>query len=158
MTLAVPVGAPEVESVLRPWLGSLFLSSNRLSQELAAIARDYAPYRQTMEELHNRLESRLLTGLSRCTGGSMCVVMDDYRTRRLSLRDVRWMTDDVMGLVFDTLSPFSANFERLNDYSLHVESLAALQIGRAPLDNMPKPQWYSLELGLSFGLHPPPDP
>ena len=50
---------------------------------------------------------------------TMCVVQDNYRTKRLTLRDMQWMTDDVMGVMFDALTPFSANFTKLNDYALH---------------------------------------
>ena len=38
------------------------------------------------------------------------------------------MIDDVMGLVFDSLTPFSANFTKINEYALHEESLSALRV------------------------------
>ena len=33
-----------------------------------------------------------------------------------------------MGVLFDKLTPFSANFIKLNDYSLRVQSLSALRV------------------------------
>ena len=33
-----------------------------------------------------------------------------------------------MGVIFDKLTPFSANFIKLNDYSLRVYSLSALRV------------------------------
>ncbi len=44
--MAIPVGVADVERVLRPWLGTLFLSANPLAADVAAHMRAYAPYRQ----------------------------------------------------------------------------------------------------------------
>ena len=38
------------------------------------------------------------------------------------------ITDDLMGLIFDSLTPFSANFIKINDYSMQVQSLNALRV------------------------------
>ena len=43
--MAIPVGVADVERVLRPWLGTLFLSANPLAADVAAHMRAYAPYR-----------------------------------------------------------------------------------------------------------------
>jgi hypothetical protein len=126
--VAIPVDVKDVERVLRPWLGTMLLSSSTLAQDVARTVMDYAPYRQTFQELKATLDHDLLTSVNRLTGGSMCVVLDDYSTRRLLLKDMDWMADDVMGLAFDSLSTFSANFTKLNDYALHEESLAAMRV------------------------------
>ena len=94
--MAIPVGVADVERVLRPWLGTLFLSANPLAADVAAHMRAYAPYRQTLESL---------------------------RTGKIAA-----ITDDLMGVIFDKLTPFSANFIKLNDYSLRVYSLSALRV------------------------------
>ena len=109
--MAIPVGVADVERVLRPWLGTLFLSANPLAADVAAHMRAYAPYRQTLESLRDELESLLLVKLNRLTSGSLTVI-----------------TDDLMGVIFDMLTPFSANFIKLNDYSLRVYSLSALRV------------------------------
>ncbi len=126
--MAVPITQGDVERVLRPWVGALFLSSNSFARGAAQLLADFAPYRQTLEELHTQLERYVLTGMSRLTRGSMRVVLPDYRTRRLNLRDIGWLTDDLMGVLFDCLTPFSANYLKINDYSLHVESLNAMRV------------------------------
>lgn len=126
--MAIPVEQRDVERTLRPWLGTLFLSSNTLSHALTEKLQAYAPYRQTLESLRNELEVYLLTRLNRLTGGSMTVICDNYHSRRLSMEDIAAITDDLMGIIFDKLTPFSANFIKLNDYSLHVCSLNALRV------------------------------
>ncbi len=126
--MAIPIGLEDVERALRPWLGTFFLTSNQFSQSVAQKLQEYAPYRQSLESLHEELESFMIRGLSRLTGGDMRVMLDNYKTIRLSLQDIQWMTDDVMGVLFDKLTPFSMNFIKLNDYALHVESLAAMRV------------------------------
>ena len=126
--MAIPVGLTDVERALRPWLGTLFLSANDLAACVAERMRAYAPYRQTLESLRDELETLLLTRLNRLTGGSMTVITDNYHTRRLGMAKIAAITDDLMGVIFDKLTPFSANFIKLNDYSLRVYSLNALRV------------------------------
>lgn len=126
--MAIPVGVADVERVLRPWLGTLFLSANPLASDVAEHMRAYAPYRQTLESLRDELESLLLVKLNRLTNGSLTVITDNYHTRHLSTGQLAAITDDLMGVIFDKLTPFSANFIKLNDYSLRVCSLNALRV------------------------------
>ena len=126
--MAVPISQGDVERALRPWLGTLFLASNGFARGVSQLLSEYAPYRQTLEELHAELERYVFAGLSRLTRGSMRVVLADYRTRRLTLQDIGWLTDDLMGVLLDGLTPFSANYLKIIDYSLRVESLSALRV------------------------------
>ncbi len=125
--MAIPVSVYDVERALRPRLGVRFLSAAPIAERAAAVAREYAPYRMTLEELRDQLESCLLTSLSRYTGGSMTLVTDDYRASRLTLHDIARLTDDVMGVVFDCMPPLAINYEKLNEYALHVQSLSAMR-------------------------------
>lgn len=126
--MAMPITVAEVERVLKPWLGSLFVSSNTLAETLAERMRAYAPYRQTLESFRDELETLLLTRLNGLTNGSLTVVLDNYHSRRLSMSLMAKITDDLMGLIFDSLTPFSANFIKINDYSMQVQSLNALRV------------------------------
>ena len=65
MDLAIPVMQEELETALRPWLGSLFLTSNPMLSQLTQMLRSYAPYKQTLESLRDQLESFLLTSINR---------------------------------------------------------------------------------------------
>jgi len=152
--VAIPVDIKDVERVLRPWLGSMLLSSTPLAGEVAGVVMDYAPYRQTFQELKTVVAHDLLTGVNRATGGSMCIVLDDYRTRRLTLKDMQWMTDDVMGLVFDSLTTFSANFHKLNDYALHEESLAALRVLYQKYQSFFTEEQYAFLIRMIKTIHP----
>lgn len=105
-----------------------FLSANTLADTLASRMRAYAPYRQTLESLRDELESLLLVQLNRLTNGSLTVITDNYHTCRLGTEQIAAITDDLMGVIFDKLTPFSANFIKINDYSLRVCSLSALRV------------------------------
>ena len=85
-------------------------------------------YRQTLESLRDELESLLLVQLNRLTNGSLTVITDNYHTCRLGTEQIAAITDDLMGVIFDKLTPFSANFIKINDYSLRVCSLSALRV------------------------------
>lgn len=126
--MAMPIEQADVERVLRPWLGSLFLNAHPLAEAVTEKLSNYAPYRQDFESLRSELEVLLITKLNSLTGGSLTVILDNYRSRRLGQAAITAMTDDLMGVVFDKLTPFSANFLKLNEYSLHNESLSALRV------------------------------
>ena len=126
--MPVPVNLDEVNNVLKPWLGALFLMSTTLSQAITYQMMQYSPGRETFEQLRQRLEHHMLVELNKLTKSSMCIMVENYQTKRLSLQDIECMTDDLMGLMFDRLSPFPSNFERLNEYALQHESLAALRV------------------------------
>ena len=51
-----------------------------------------------------------------------------WAPKMLSMSLMAEITDDLMGLIFDSLTPFSANFIKINDYSMQVQSLNALRV------------------------------
>ena len=126
--MAMPIEKSDVERVLRPWLGSLFLNAHPLADLLTEKLSNYAPYRQDFKSLHDELEVLLITRLNSMTNGTLTVILDNYRSRRLGQAAINDLTDDLMGVVFDQLTPFSANFIKLNDYSMRNESLNALRV------------------------------
>lgn len=152
--MAMPVSRDEVEKVLRPWLGSLFLSSNDLVNLLAERMSHYAPYRQTLESLRDELEVLLLTRLNSFTRGSLTVILDNYRSRRLGKAEIADITDDLMGLIFDKLTPFSANFIKLNDYSLRVPSLNALRVLYQKYGSYFSPDEFAFMVSVIKGVYP----
>ena len=153
--MAMPVGTEEVERVLRPWLGSLFVNAHPLAEEVADYLRSYAPYRQTLEDLRTELESLLLRKLNALTNRSLTVILDNYRSRKLNMSTVADITDDLMGIIFDKLTPFSANFIKLNDYSLRVESLNALRVLHQKYASFYSEEEFAFMVNLIKTVHPP---
>ena len=126
--MSMPITQEDVAARLRPWFGSCFLQTTPLCENLSEHLAGYAPYRQTLEELRGETESLLLVKLNRYTGGSMTVTGDNFRPMRINQERLSAITDDLMGIVFEKLTPFSANFIKLNDYSMRVQSLNALRV------------------------------
>ena len=153
--MAMPVGTEEVERVLRPWLGSLFVNAHPLAEEVADYLRSYAPYRQTLEDLRTELESLLLRKLNALTNRSLTVILDNYRSHKLNMSTVADITDDLMGIIFDKLTPFSANFIKLNDYSLRVESLNALRVLYQKYASFYSEEEFAFMVNLIKTVHPP---
>ena len=153
--MAVPISPMALENVLRPWLGSLFLSSNPTLPNLARLLQSYAPYKQSLEDLRDDVESFLVTNISGYTRGTMQVLNDHYRTQRLNAGNIRWMTDEVMGVLFDCLTPFSANFIRLNDYSLRVQSLSALRVLYQKYSSFYSPEELNMMITFIKRTYPP---
>ena len=152
--MAMPVNRDEVERVLRPWLGSLFLSSNDLVDLMTERMSGYAPYRQTLESLRDELEVLLLTKLNAFTRGSLTVILDNYRSRRLGKNEMAEITDDLMGLIFEKLTPFSANFIKLNDYSLRVPSLNAMRVLYQKYASYFSPEEFAFMISVIKGVYP----
>ena len=69
--MAIPVDVKDVERVLNPWLGTMLLSSSPIAAEIAHEVMEYAPYRQTFQELKETIDHDLFAGVSRATGGSI---------------------------------------------------------------------------------------
>ena len=152
--MAMPVSKAEVERVLRPWLGTLFLSSCTLGDILTERLSAYAPYRQTLEDLRNELETLLITKLNGLTNGSLTVILDNYHSRRLSKSVIADITDDLMGIIFEKLTPFSANFIKLNDYSMRVPSLNALRVLYEKYASYYAPEEFEFMISVIKGVYP----
>ena len=123
-----PIDTQEVYKALQPWLGTMVLSQSAIVEDVTFHLGAYAPYRQTLEDIAQKIESYLLKKINRSTNRSMMITLDNYQTHRLTLQDLNWMSDDVMGILFDTLTPFTAHFPKLNDYAIHNESLSAMRV------------------------------
>ncbi|MBE5793458.1 MAG: hypothetical protein E7323_02105 [Clostridiales bacterium] len=126
--MAIPVMQEAVEQAVAPLLGIMLVQSCPIVEDLTEFLRGYAPYRQGLEAFRDELENELLRLLGRYTHGSMLVIADNYQPIRLGREMLRRITDEVMGVLFESLTPFSANFIKLNDYSLRVQSLSALRV------------------------------
>ena len=113
---------------MRPHVGMRLLTSSTLARETADFLQSYAPYRQTLEELHDRLLAGLTDRLGVLTLQTMRVQLDEGERVLLTEERLDELADAVMGVLFESLTPFSANFVKLNDYSLHVRSLSVLRV------------------------------
>ena len=126
--VAAVIRTQDVSRALHPWVGSYLLESTPLSEDVADVLRSYAPYKEDLQKLCKRLDSFLFMALRRYTMGTMRVYLDNGGEARIRMADYPFLTDDVLGVLMDSLSPYSVNFEMLKNYSLQQPSLSALRV------------------------------
>lgn len=125
--MGAAIRTQDVYSALIPWLGSLFLDYCNLAEDAANLLRGYAPYKEDLAGLAKRMESKLLMTVHKVTEGSMTVRLDSGEIRRILSDEFEDMADDVLGVLMQSLSPYSVNYELLKVYSLQNASLGALR-------------------------------
>lgn len=118
----------QIREVLRPSLGSAVLEQTGLSEGAARLLLRFAPYRETLEDLAQRVESYLFDTLYGFLGDDMTVMTDDGQLRRIRMRELPRLADDVMGVLFDHMQVYSIAYEKLKDYSLRSGSLSAMRV------------------------------
>jgi len=111
-----------------PWIGPFLLESTSLLTEVVRLLADYDPREATFSELRNQLSEVVLCSLYRATAGNMNVILANYQVRKLTLVHVDQMIDELIGILFERMIPFSANFDKINEYALKNESLSALRV------------------------------
>lgn len=126
--MAAVIRTQDVARVLHPWVGSYLLDSTTLAEDTATVLRSYAPYKEDLQKLCKRLDSFLFMTMRRYTMGTMIVFLDDGTEARMRTSDFPLFTDDALGILMESLSPYSVNFELLKNYSLQQPSLSALRV------------------------------
>jgi hypothetical protein len=126
--VAAVIRTQDVARALHPWVGSYLLDSTTLAEDTAGVLRSYAPYKEDLQKLCIRLDSFLFMSLRRFTMGTMRIFLDDGSEVRIHTSDFQMLTDDVLGVLMESLSPYSVNYELLKSYSLQQPSFSALRV------------------------------
>ena len=116
-----------VREALRSRLGSSLVDEPGFADPLAALLREYAPYKDTFKDLAVRIEDKLFNMLYERLGPSMSVRMSDGSSRRVRTSELRDAADDVMGILFDDLKAYSVNYEALQAYAMETGSFSAMR-------------------------------
>jgi hypothetical protein len=153
--VAAPIEEKKVKAALRVWIGTAMLENTSIAYETANVLRRYSPFRQSLDELRDSLDTFLFKTLHSYLGSSMSVRLDDGRIHRIPVRDMEPMADDLMGVLFDSLSVYSVNFEQLNAYALTHESLAALRVLYEKYADMMSPAEREVLVSIVKDVYPP---
>ena len=92
-----------VREALRARFGAALVDLPGIWDRTAALLNNYAPYRDTFEDLAARLEDVIFNTVYEQLGPSMSAQMDNGSVRRIRSAEFRDAADDVMGLLFDSL-------------------------------------------------------
>lgn len=138
--MAAVINQQAVDRALIPWVGSMLVQGTDLAQEAGHILRTYAPYKEDLPALAQRMESFLFTWLHGLLGSSMTVTRDNGCQARIYVADLPLIADDLLGVLFDSLSPYSVNFCLLKDYSMQTGSLNAMRVLYQRYDQFQSPE------------------
>ena len=117
-----------IREVLRSRFGSALADQPGIWDRTASVLNRYAPYKDTFADLSARLEDALFNAVYEHLGPSMSAQMNDGTVRRIRTSEFRDAADDVMGLLFDTLKPYSVTYDSLHSYCMETGSFAALRV------------------------------
>ena len=117
-----------VREALRSRFGSALVDRSGIWDKTAALLRNYAPYRDTFEELAARVEDSVFNAVYEQLGPSMGALMEDGTTRRIRASEMKDAADDVMGVLFDTLKVYSVTYDALHSYCMTTGSFSALRV------------------------------
>ncbi len=138
--MPVAISTYSVKCVLRPYLGSDMVDGTGIAEEAAHVLRSYAPYRDTLEDLSERLSNTLFDVLYSTLGPRMTIRLDNGEMVRIMMKDLPDMADAVLGALFDTMTVYSVNFQTLKDYSMRTGSLSAMRVLYQKYDDFQSPE------------------
>lgn len=153
--MPVAITTYSVKCVLRPYLGSDLVDGTPIAEEAAHVLRSYAPYRDTLEDLAQRLSNVLFDGLYSVLGPRMTVRLDGGELIRIRMQDLPDVADAVMGALFDSMTVYSVNFQTLKDYSLRTGSLSAMRVLYQKYDDFQSKEEKALMARIIRDNHPP---
>lgn len=153
--MPVAITTYSVKCVLRPYLGSDLVDGTPIADEAVHVLRSYAPYRDTLEELAQRLSNVLFDGLYSVLGPRMTVRLDGGELIRIRMQDLPDVADAVMGALFDSMTVYSVNFQTLKDYSLRTGSLSAMRVLYQKYDDFQSREEKALMARIIRDNHPP---
>lgn len=150
-----------VREVLRSRFGSALVDIPGIWDRTASLLQNYAPYKDTFADLASRIEDALFNAVYEQLGPSMGAHMDSGTIRRIRTSELKDAADDVMGLLFEQLKPYSVTYDLLHDYCMSAGSFAAMRvlysrfpefmppserkiIARIIRDSRPRAEWESL--------------
>ena len=113
--------------VLRPWLGTAFLTACDVCERACAALNAFSPAAGDMAALADRLNTLLFRQIRALTEGDMRVLLDDGRVVRVRVDDIDQMADELLFLVLRGLPRSAWQYGRLRSFALSHESLSALR-------------------------------
>ncbi len=97
-----------------------------LAQSVLFLFRGWSAYREPLSALSDRVSNLLFDEFYARLGQRMTFHLQSGVSRRITLDEIRMMTDDLMGLLFETFRPaFPAHYDRLHAYWMETGSPAA---------------------------------
>lgn len=143
-----------VKCALRPFLGTELLTATSIGDDVAHVLRSYAPYKENLEQLAQRVADTLFSGLYAALGPQMTLRLDGGSLKRIHMQDIPDVADAAMGVLFDGMTVYSVSFQTLKDYSLHTGSLSAMRVLYQKFDDFQSQEEKTLMAQIIRGSYP----
>lgn len=144
----------QVNNALRPYLGSALIDSTSVGEDVAHVLRSYAPYKESLAQLAQRVADALFSVLYAALGPQMTLRLDSGETSRIHMHDIPDVADAAMGALFDGMTVYSVSFQTLKDYSLRTGSLSAMRVLYQKYDDFQPPEEKALMAQIIRNSHP----
>lgn len=123
----VLISVEEVRNALRPRFGTVLTEDPGFSEGAADLLRRFAPYRDTFASLTAQMEDYLFNALYDRLGPGMTLRLDDGQEHRFMTSDLPVAADEALFPLFDALTPYSVNYDRLHTYWMDTGSFSAMR-------------------------------
>ncbi len=120
--------AGQICEALRPRFGSAVVDSPGFGEELLPLLLFWAPYKCSFADLASALEDRIFKALYDRLGPGMAVRTEQGSFRRVPLSELSDAADDVLGVLFEALKPYSVNYDALHSYWVATGSYQAMRV------------------------------
>lgn len=152
--MPMAISTYSVKCALRPYLGSELVDNTPIAGEAAHALRSYAPYKDTLEDLAQRVANVLFDGLYSTLGPRMTLRLDSGEMVRIRMDELPDVADAVLGVMFDELTVYSVNYQTLKDYSLRTGSLSAMRVLYQKYDDFQEQEEKELMARIIRDNHP----
>ncbi len=116
----------DIQAALRPWLGHAVVEQTTICDQLHQVFLTYAPYKETYNDLANRIEHALFAGLYSVLGENMTLRREDGALVRIRMSDLPDLADAAMYAFFIGMEVYSVNYENLRAYVMETGSHSAM--------------------------------
>lgn len=152
--MSAAISTYHVKRALQPFLGSELVDATSIAEEAAHVLRSYVPYRESLEQLAQRVTDALFNGLYASLGPHMRIRLDSGEITRIRMQDLPDVADAVMGVLFDGMTVYSVSFQTLKDYSLRTGSLSAMRVLYQKYDEFQSSEEKALMAQIIRDSHP----
>jgi hypothetical protein len=121
-----PLEEIRISSVVVSHLGFHPWDLSGLTRSILLLFRGWSAYREPLSALADQVSNLLFDEFYARLGHRMTFHLPNGLSRRVTLDEIRVMTDHLMGLLFETFRPgFPLHYERLHAYWMETGSPAA---------------------------------
>ena len=145
----------QVRAALQPLLGSGITLGTPLCTELAEAMRSFVSFRETYDDLAERMQSIVFNTLYETLGERMTLRLDDGRQTRIRMSDIPLIADEALGVMFDHLDVYLVSFTKLKEYSMRSGSLSAMRVLYQRFSGYQTPEEQALMIRIIKENNPP---